>query len=426
MTIVAVGISHKQAPISLRELLAVPAGQLPQRLEQLCAVPGIREALIISTCNRFEIFVAAGSREVASDILETLDPAAAGLAVCRAGPDALQQLFRVASSLDSMVVGEAQILGQLKEAAAAADRAGTLGPELRRAVASATVAARRVRLETRIAFGAVSLSSVAADLAGKLLGDLAGKSVLVLGAGEMGRLAAREFRSRGATELLVANRSGESAEELAREVFGTPIFLAQLPQLLERVDAVICSTGAGHHLVTHAQVEAASAARRCRPLFFVDLSLPRNVEPRINELENVYVYDLDDLQRLAARNRVLREAEIEAAEQIVAEELGSFLNREQQRCALPALLRLRAMGEAVARAETEKTLAALHGLDEQQRARLRAMASAIVNKLLHAPTARLRAEAGVGPLGNAVVELFGLDEVQEPKPAVLLSMVRSA
>jgi len=428
MTIIAVGISHKQAPISVREILAVPADKLPCRLQELRALSSVREALILSTCNRLEIFAVADSWNVAGDIVDTLDAAAAPLALCNVGEDAMRHLFRVAASLESMVVGEAQILGQLKEAAAQAEQAKTLGPELRRAIARATTSARRVRNETAIAQGAISLSSVAADLAHKLLGDLAGKSVLVLGAGEMGRLAAREFRSRGAEELLVANRSGAGAQALAKEIGGTQVSFDQLPQLLEGVDAIICSTGADHHLVTHAQVEEAARARRCKPLFLVDLAMPRNVEPRTNELENVYVYDLDDLERLAAQNRGLREAEVASAEQIIEQELRACLTEEKERGSLPALMRLRARGEAVARAEVEKTLSTLQGLTERQETRVRAMAMAIVNKLLHEPTARLRAEAGRGPLADAALQLFGLEAPPaREEPAIrLLSMVGNA
>jgi glutamyl-tRNA reductase len=422
VTLIAVGVSHMQAPISVRELLAVPAEKLTSRLHALRALPGVNEALILSTCNRLEIF-AAGSWTAAGSILDTLDPAAAPLALCSSGEAALRRLFRVAASLESMVVGEAQILGQLKEAAAQAELAGTMGPELRRAVSRATSSARRVRNETAIARGALSLSSVAADLAYKLLGDLGGKSVLLVGTGEMGRLAAREFRSRGAAELLLANRSSAGAQELAQEIGGTPVSFDQLPMLLERVDVVICCTGADHHLVTHAQVEHAARARRCKPLFLVDLALPRNVEPRANELSDVYVYDLDDLERLAAQNRGLREAEVASAGQIVEEDLRDALAQDNERGS--ALMRLRARGEAIARAELEKTLLALHGLDEKQEARVRALALAIVNKLLHQPTVRLRAEAGQGPLASAALELFGLEAAPEEPRVRMLSMVAS-
>ncbi len=409
MTLICVGLSHKQAPIAVREQLAVPADQLPDRLRQLRAIQGVKEAILVSTCNRLEIFAVADGREPGEDILEMLGSVAAPHAVCRFDDDALRHLFRVAASLDSMVVGEAQILGQVKDAAAQAQHEGVLGPELSKALARATTAAKRVRTETEIARGAVSVSSVAVQLAHKLLGSLEGKSVLLVGAGEMAQLAARELRSAGARELLVANRSPERAQDLAREVDGVPVSLEELPALLERADVAICSTGATRFVVTRETMARALKHRRYRPIFLVDLTLPRNVEPSANELENVYVYDLDDLERVAAQNRDLREAHIGKAEQIVEEELKAFLVTIRERKAVPVLARLRAHAEAVARAEVEKTLAALHGLDEKQQKSVRAMASAIVNKLLHTPTTKLRADAGQGPLGDAAAALFGLD-----------------
>ncbi len=329
--------------------------------------------------------------------------------------EALRHLFRVAASLDSMVVGEAQILGQVKEAAAQAQQAGTLGPELSRALARATSAARRVRTETEIARGALSVSSVAVKLAHKLLGSLEDRSVLLLGAGEMAQLAAKELRSEGARELLVVNRTPQAAEELAREIGGVPSSLAELPALLERVDVAICSTAAAQAVVTRKMMVQAVKARRYRPIFLVDLALPRNVDPAANELENVYVYDLDDLERVAAQNRDLRAAQVGRAEEIVEQELQAFLAQSRERTALPVLARLRAHADSVARAEVERTLAALQGLDEKQQKTVQAMAMAIVNKLLHGPTSRLRAEAGEGPLADAVAALFAL-EGEPPQP----------
>jgi glutamyl-tRNA reductase len=416
MTFLCVGLSHKQAPISVREQIAVRPDEVEARVRRLKALPGVREALLVSTCNRLEIFAIADSRAAGDDVLETLGPVAAPHAVCRFEEDALRHLFRVAASLDSMVVGEAQILGQVKEAAAVAQRAGALGPELSKALARATTAAKRVRTETEIARGAVSVASVAVQLAHKLLGSLEGRSVLLLGAGEMAQLAARELRSAGARELLVANRSPQRAEELAREVEGVPVSLGELPNLLERVDVAICSTGATQHLITREMVARTLKARRYRAIFFVDLTLPRNVEPSVNELENVYVYDLDDLERVAAQNRDLRATHVDKAEGIVEHELKSFLASARERLAVPVLARLRLHAESLAHAEAEKALASLHGLDEKQQKTVRAMASAIVNKLLHAPTSRLRAEAGQGPLGDAAAALFGLDVEQPQQP----------
>jgi glutamyl-tRNA reductase len=410
MTLLCVGVSHKEAPIAVREQLAVPAEELQRRLQELKALPGVREVLLVSTCNRMEIFAVADGRGAGEDLLSALGAVAAPYAVVRFDEEAARHLFRVAASIDSMVVGESQILGQVKDAAAQAQQAGAMGAALDRVLAGAVKAAKRVRTETEIARGAVSVSSIAVQLAHKLLGDLEGRSVLLLGAGEMAQLAARELRAQGASELLVANRSATSAEALAREVDGVPVSLAELPSLLERADIAICSTGAAHFVVTRELMHKALKARRYRPIFLVDLTVPRNVEPSANELEGVYVYDMDDLERVAAQNRDLRYAHLGKAEEIVEEELRAYLSQAHERRAVPVLARLRAQAEAVASAEVEKTLGALQGLGEREQKSVRAMAAAIVNKLLHAPTARLRAEAGQGPLGEAAAALFGLDE----------------
>ena len=415
MTLICVGLSHKQAPIAVREQLAVPADQLEERVRKLRHLPGVREALLVSTCNRFEVFAVAEGKGAGEDILNELGPVAAPHAICRFDEEAARHLFRVAASLDSMVVGEAQILGQVKDAASHANHAGCMGAEINRALAAAVRAAKRIRTETEIARGAVSVSSVAVQLAHKLLGSLEKRSVLLLGAGEMAQLAARELKGEGAAEVLVANRSPQRAEELAKEIGGVPVSLAELPALLERADVVICSTGASQFVVTRELMHKALKARRYRPIFLVDLTLPRNVEPSANELEGVYVYDLDDLERVAAQNRDLRKLHIDAAEKILDDELRAYLAQQHERKAVPVLARLRSHAENVAKAEVEKTLASLE-LDEKQQKSVRAMALAIVNKLMHGPTARLRAEAGQGPLGEAAALLFGLEEQNGPQP----------
>ncbi len=404
-----VGLSHKQVPIAVREQVSVSADQLATRLGRLKALPGVREAMLLSTCNRLEVFAVVDARTVADDVAREMGPLVAQQALMRFEDDALAHLFRVTASLDSMVVGEAQIQGQVKAAHARSLEAGACGPALSRAVSAALSAAKRVRTETAIARGAVSISTLAIQMARKVLGDLSGRSVLLLGAGEMAQLAARELRAGGASELLVANRSSAHAEELAREVGGVATSLADLPSLLKRADVVVCSTAAREPVVTRELMAHALAERQYRPLFFIDLALPRNVEPRVNELENVYVYDLDDLERMAAQNRRLREEEQQRAEAIVREELVAYARAKQERSAVPVLARLRAQSQALAEVEVERTLAVLGPLGERQRKSVRAMATAIVNKLLHVPTDRLRGEQG-GPLAAAAAELFGLHE----------------
>ena len=404
----SVGLSHKQAPIAIRELIAVSAEVLPDRLKRLRQIGGIREAMLVSTCNRLELFAVAEAASLAADLVAEMGPAAAPYAVVRADEEALRHLFRVASSLDSMVVGEAQILGQLKDAAQTAQELGHTGPHLNLAMARAIQAAKRVRTDTGVARGLVSVSSVAVDLANKVLGDLSGRSVVLIGAGEMAQLAARELQKRGAKELLIANRSPGRAEELAASIGGVAVNLLELPALLERVDVAICSAGASLPLITREMMVRAAKARRFRPIFLIDLALPRNVEPSVNGLENIYVYDMDDLERVAAQNRGLREGELAKAEAIVEEELRAFLASRKERTDVPVLARLRAHAQTVAEAEIAKTLAALGTVSERQEKSVRAMAAAIVNKLLHGPTQRLRKEAGGGPLAEAVAELFEL------------------
>ena len=414
--LLCVGLSHKQVPIAIREQVAVAADQLPERLRRLKALPGIREAMLLSTCNRLEIFAVADQRGAADDLIRELGPLAAEHAVARFEDEALLHLFRVTASLDSMVVGEAQIQGQVKDAHARAQEAGAGGPLLVRALGAALSAAKRVRTETAIARGALSVSSVAVRLARKVLGELTGRTALLVGAGDMAQLAARELHAGGVTRLLVANRSGPAAEVLAREVGGIAVSLAELPALLERADVVLCSTGSSQAIVTRELMVRAVKARRFRPLFVIDLALPRNVEPAVNELENVYVYDMDDLERFAAQNRELRAQELQRAEEIVREELAAHRRAAQERAAVPVLARLRAQAQALADAELERTLGALGPLDERQRKSLRAMASAIVNKLLHGPTERLRGEQG-GPLADAAAELFGIRDVPQTPAA---------
>jgi glutamyl-tRNA reductase len=423
--LICVGLSHKEVSIAVRERVSVPPEQLPARLTRLKELPGVREAMLLSTCNRLEVFAVADAPAAADEVARELGPLAAPHLTRRLEEEALAHLFRVAASLDSMVVGEAQIQGQVKEAHARAMAAGACGPSLSRAVSAALCAAKRVRTETAIARRAVSVSSLAVQMAQKVLGDLAGRSVLLVGAGEMARLAARELRAAGAGELLVANRTEEHARALAADAGGLALGLEELPALLERADVVICSTGAQQAIVTVGLVARALKARRYRPLFLVDLSVPRNVEPEVNELPNTYLYDLDDLERLAARNRRLREEEQLRAEAIVRDELVAYARRKQERTCVPVLARLRAQAQAMADSELERSLAALGPLSERERKSVRALANAIVNKLLHGPTARLRGEQG-GPLADAAAELFGLTGAPELEPTLDVAVTASA
>ncbi len=409
---ICVGLSHKQAPIAVREQLSVTAEALPERLRAFSAVSGVHELFLVSTCNRFELFAIVERGEIGADLVQSLGAAAIPHALVRQGDEALRHLFRVAASLDSMVVGEAQILGQVKDAWARAQETQVSGAQIERVMARVLGSAKRVRTETAIARGAVSISSVAVELAGKALGQLRGATALLVGAGEMAQLAARELQAAGAKELIVVNRSPARAEELAREVGGVAASLTELPALLEKADVCLFSAAVQTPLVTREQMARVVKARRYRPLFLVDLSLPRNVESSVNELENLYVYDLDDLEAVAAQNRELREGELEKAEKIVEEELQAMLRDRRERNAAPVVARLRAQAQAIADAELARTLSQLQGLNEKQEKSVRAMAQAIVNKLLHSPTQQLRAEVAGDKqdLARAAAALFELPE----------------
>ena len=408
-----VGLSHRTAPIAVRERL----GSSPDRLRELLArarAAGVLEAAIVSTCNRFELYAAAPDPDAALARLRELvgGPHAdvARALYAHTGREAVRHLFRVASSLDSMVVGEPQIAGQVKDGFRLAREAGADGPRLERALARALGAAKRVRSETGIAEGLVSVASVAVELTRKIFGELKGRSVLLVGAGEMATAAARALRSAGTGRLVVANRTAERAEALAAEFGGEPAPTAALPSLLEAADIVLSSTGAAGFMLDHALVAAAVKARRYRPLFLIDLAVPRDIDPRCNELENTYLYDLDDLDQVAAATRTARAGEAEKAEAIIEVELAAFVREQAVRAATGVLSEFRARAAEVAAAEAERTLKLAGPLNERQAASVKSMAQAIVNKLLHQPAAALRAEAEAlgagGPLADAAAVLF--------------------
>jgi glutamyl-tRNA reductase len=422
-SLVVVGLSHRTAPVELREQLAVPAESLGACVKEIASLPGASEAMLVATCNRVEAYVAS---ESASSTVAALRgffaKRAPGAAVdsCLyeyADDRAVRHVFRVAASLDSMVVGEPQILGQVKEAYAAAESAGALGPTLRRAIPRAFSAAKRVRNETGIANGRVSVASVAVDLATQIFGSLSERKVLLLGAGKMALGAARALVAQGA-KMSVANRSYDRAVELARSWGADAHPLDDLSLLLTVADVVLCSTGASRYVLTLEDAKAAMKVRRGRPLFVVDIAVPRNVDPRVNDLDGAYVYDVDDLEREVARALSLRGGSLAQAEQIVDEEIHAFeRDRRASSGAGPTIAALREHFRAVARAELERSLSGkLKHLGAAERAALEAMVDATVNKLLHAPMVALRSQAASedGEAMAAVVRaLFRLSDADD-------------
>jgi glutamyl-tRNA reductase len=426
--LVLLGVSHHTAPVSLRERLNTLGHDPKATLLTLKAQPAVAEGMVLSTCNRVEIY---GTGQPPGRVVEAfhrvLDrPEIAAHLYERRGEEALRHLFRVASSLDSMVVGEPQILGQLKEAFTVARDAGATGDALTRAVGRAFAVAKRVRTETEVGRSAVSMSKVAVELCRKIFDSLAGKRVLLIGAGEMATLAARHLLTQGVAEVAVANRSHENGAALAEKldpsggrvkVWG----LAQVADLLPQVDIVLTATGGEHFALDRTVVQRAARLRRFRPLFLVDLSVPRAIEPTVRSLENVYLKDVDDIGAMLSQNSSQRASEAVRAEAIIDAEVDQFVRISRGREAVPVLAELRRRADAVARSEAARTLGQIGAaLDERQRLSVEAMAQAIVNKVLHEPTARLRDAAergGASPLAEVAADLFGLaDATTVPNP----------
>ena len=424
MSIVLTGVSHKTAPVELRERLAAEREQGAERLRALVDGEVVREGLLVSTCNRVEVVAALDPRraaEGAARVQSFLTGGGADLAphlYTREDTAAVRHLFRVASSLDSMVVGEPQILGQMKEQYIAAAGAGASGPVLHKAFHRAFTVAKRVRTETGIASKAVSVASVAADLTRTIFETLEDKTVMLVGAGKMSELVARHLKARGAGDILVTTRTFDNAVALAREFGGTPIPFERLAESLKLADIVIGSAGATDHLVGPAVVQDVLRARKQRPMFFVDLAVPRNFDPAINELDNVYVYDMDDLARTSADNADEREREAVRAEAIVEDEVERFSRWLGGLEVVPTIVALRDKIEAIRRSELEKALASLQDQAPRHRALLDALTSSIVNKILHAPLASLKREGAPDEpdLAASVRRLFALD-VELPRKA---------
>lgn len=402
--IVSIGVSHHTAPVEIREQLAITDGALDTALQELLALPHVDEGVIVSTCNRVEVTAATRDGEAALNDLVTFlaheehvdrEKILRHLTVFR-GSDSVRHLFRVASSLDSMVVGEPQILGQLKDAYDHAATTGCAGPILHRCFHKAFSVAKRVRTETEIASRAVSISSAAVELTGKIFSSLDDKTAMLVGAGTMSELAARHLLARGVRSLIVTNRTYDRAVDLAREFRGTPVPFVEIERYLPMADIIIGSTAADDYVLTVPMVEQVLQQRKYRSVFLIDMSVPRNFDPRINELADVYLYDIDDLSSVAESNRDEREREAAKAEEIIVAEVEGFSRWLDGLEVVPTIVALRAKAEAIRRGELTKTLGSLRDLGEREQRAIDAMASAIVNKLLHSPITRLKTEASRG------------------------------
>ena len=425
---VIVGLSHRTAPLEVRERLALPREQLGDLLRQLAGRPELGEVLCISTCNRVEVVAAPRGNdpqqafqaaEVLVRFLEETARHNGGAGVQKhlythRDHEAALHLFRVAASLDSIVVGEPQILGQVKDAFETAQAAGTVGTVLSRVVNRALHAAKRVRTETAIGEGQVSVSSVAVDLAQQIFGSLKGRVVLLVGAGEMAEAAALALEHAGA-RLVVVNRSHERGVELAQRVGGSPRPWAELDAAVLESDVVISSTSSRGFVLTRDLVASTVRQRRGRALFLIDIAVPRDIDPAVNDLDNVFLHDVDDLESIVRETRKGRSAEAQKAESIVAEEVKALDAWVEARGVTPTIVALRTKARATLQAELDRSLSGrLRHLGEADRAALNSMLDAAVNKLLHAPTTHLR-KAASEPRGEQMAhvlrELFELPEV---------------
>jgi glutamyl-tRNA reductase len=423
MSFLLVGINHKTAPVEVRERFAIPESRLPEVTRNLAAYPGVEEAMIVSTCNRVEMLVRAtnGSCDLRGFIDQNLglrsDQYEQHLYQKREN-DAVRHVFRVASSLDSMVVGEPQILGQVKEAYAVARGVGALQSQLDALMTRAFAVAKRVRTETAIASSSVSVASVAVDLAKKIFGKLDGKVVYLVGAGKMTELAARHLIAHGASSIFVANRTYEKAVTMARRFNGEALRFEQLYDTADRADIVITSTGAPHAIFRREHGERFLSKRRNRPMFFIDIAVPRDVDVGMNDLDGVFVYDIDDLQQVVASHLGDRKREAERAEALVDIEVEKFQSRLQTLDVVPTIVSLQEQMDTIRQAEIDRFRGRLGSLSAEQEAAVEAMTRGIINKILHTPIRTLKSAAR-SPESTTVVDvvkqIFNLSEKEEPR-----------
>lgn len=413
-----IGVNHRTAPVEVRERLAIPESRLAEATRLLAGHPGVAEAMVLSTCNRVELLtrVHNGRADLRGFLGEYCGVDASAYASYLYECDdqeAVRHIFRVASSLDSMIVGEPQILGQVKEAYAVARAVGAVHSQLDALLTRAFAVAKRVRTETAVGSSAVSVASAAVDLARKIFGSLAGKQVYLVGAGKMSELAARHLLAHGAAAIFVANRTHERAVELAGKFNGQAILFEQLYETADRADIVITSTGSPHHIFRRQHGELFLSRRRHRPMFFIDIAVPRDVDPEMAKLEGIFVYDIDDLQAVVATHVGDRQREAERAAIIVDTEVERFAARLESLKVVPTIVSLQEHLETIRQAEVDRARGRLGPLTRDQELALEVLTRGIVNKILHTPMITLKTAASqpeVTTLVEVLRRLFNLGE----------------
>ncbi len=410
MNFFVIGVNHKTAPVEVRERFAISEAKLPDALRQLTEFPGIEEGMIVSTCNRVEIFARSKNNECdlrafvqkyygfdrdqfENHIFE------------HKHKEAVKHVFRVASSLDSMVVGEPQILGQVKEAYAVARAVGAVQSQLDALLTRAFAVAKKVRSETAVASSSVSVASVAVELAQKIFGDLTGKAIYLVGAGKMCELAARHLIAHGAGKIYVSNRTYERAVALARKFNGEAVPFEKLYDTVGKADIIISSTGAPYAIFKKEHGEKFLAQRKNRPMFFIDIAVPRDVEPSLNDLDGIFVYDVDDLQQVVQSHIGDRRREAERAEAMVEDEVTRFQQKLQTADVVPTIVSLQEHLETIRQAEIDRLRGRLGELSPEQEMALEALTKGIVNKIMHTPITTLKTAAREGDSATTVIEL---------------------
>jgi glutamyl-tRNA reductase len=404
-----IGVNHKTAPVEVRERLAIPESRLPDACKKLVEHPAVDEGMIVSTCNRVEFI--ANMKNGAGDLREFLrDYFQVDLSQFEnhlyefREDDVIRHVFRVAASLDSMVVGEPQILGQVKEAYATARAVGAVRAQLDQLLTRAFAVAKRVRTETAVGSSSVSIASVAVELAKKIFGSLNGKSVYLVGAGKMSELAARHLLSNGASSLFVANRTYDRAIRMAQKFNGQAIEFSRIYDTCDRADIVITSTGSPHFIFHPEHGEKLMALRRNKPMFFIDIAVPRDVDPEMNKLDGIFVYDIDDLQQAVVSHVADRRKEAEKAEAIVNGEVVRFQARLQALDVVPTIVSLQDHLETIRQAEIDRVRGRLGPLTADQEFAVEALTRGIVNKIMHTPISTLKTAARE-PESTTVIEL---------------------
>jgi glutamyl-tRNA reductase len=420
MNLILIGMNHKTAPLEIRESLSLACGDSINPLIEIMNIPQIKEAIYLSTCNRVEVLAHAVDEESAVEKLKSfifnhgnLSPD--DMARCLYlyyNHDAVRHLFRVASSIDSMVMGEPQILGQVKDAYRTAVEHNASGIMLNKIIHHAFRTAKRVRTETGIASNAISVSFAAVELAKKIFGNLQGKTILLIGAGEMSELAAKHLLNYGVEKIFITNRTYARAVQMADNFHGTAVDFEKLQEKIHDVDMIISSTGAPGYVIDVSMITASLRRRKNRLLFLIDIAVPRDIDPAVGEIDNVYLYNIDNLQEIVDGNLQIRKKEAEKAEAIIDEEVTNYREWYNTLEVVPTIVSLREKMEGIIRGELAKSGAWMENLTEEERKNIEGLANSIINKILHDPITGLKEESrenGALPYIAAIRRLFGLD-----------------